>query len=105
MLEGEPFACATKTGDDFIRNEQDSILIADFSHQWEIVIGRNDHTTDSHDGFGDECRDRVCTFTKDRFFQGARRSLTDCLAWFQFSLKPIWIRCGNMNETFHRGTE
>src|SRR5690349_6721628 len=105
MLEREPFAGATKTGDDFIRNEQDSIFIANRPHQWEIIVWRNDHAADTHHRFGDKCRYGVCTFTKDRFFEGARRSLTNRLTSLQFTFKSIWVWRGNMNKPFDGGTK
>src|SRR5258706_6164047 len=105
MLKRKPFPSTTKACDDFIRNKEHLVFITDRAHQREIIVWRDDHTTHSHHWFSDERRDCIRAFAQDRFFQFARRGLTNRLACLQLTLIAIWIRCRDVNESLRRRTK
>ena len=42
MRHGEPVTCPAKTGDHFVGDEEDLVLVAHLAHQREVVVGRVD---------------------------------------------------------------
>jgi hypothetical protein len=69
MVDGEPFACAPKTGHDLIRDEQYAIAIAQRPHTLQIALGRDDDPVGAGDRFEQHRGDGLRTFVQDDFFQ------------------------------------
>src|SRR5882724_592688 len=53
MFGGEPLPCAGEAGLDFVGDEKDAVLAADFLQDREIIARRNDEATFTENGFGD----------------------------------------------------
>ena len=66
MLESEPPARAAEPGDDLIRDEEDIVAIADFTHARKVVSRRDDDAARALDRLGDERSDRVGALAEDR---------------------------------------
>src|SRR5215470_2357275 len=59
MFGGKPFAGAGKTRLNFIGDEQDAVLAANFLQQGKIVARRNNETAFAEDRFSDNRSDRL----------------------------------------------
>ena len=64
-LGREGGAGASESGDDFIKDEQDSVRIADRAKSLQIAKRRNQHTCRSSDGLDDDCGDRLAAARRD----------------------------------------
>src|SRR5882724_1674540 len=53
MFGGEPLPCAGEAGLDFVGDEEDAVLAADFLQDREIIARRDDEATFTKNGFGD----------------------------------------------------
>src|SRR5688500_2831773 len=71
MLRGKELAGATESGLDFIRHQQDIVLLADLGYLLEISGGRNNDTALTLNGFQKNSR-RIC---RDRFLDGIHISI------------------------------
>ncbi len=69
MLAGEHLAGAAGAGDDFVRDHQDVVPVADLTNARPIFPGRGNYATGAHHRFGDEERDSVGPIFENRFFQ------------------------------------
>jgi len=77
VFEREPLPRPTEASDDLVRDEEDSVFVADGADEREVVRGRDDDSADAHDRFRDERRDGVRAFVEDRLLEGARGGLPD----------------------------
>src|SRR5258706_5136239 len=69
VVHGEPFARATPSAHDFIRDQKDAILVADFTHTGPVIIRRDDDAVRADDTFHNDCSNLVGTFIFNDFFQ------------------------------------
>ena len=69
MLESEQGSGSSETGDDFIRHEQDLILIADFTDSRKIIILGNDYPAGSLNRLCQEHGHCFRSFPQYRLFQ------------------------------------
>ncbi len=105
MLEREPFACAPKARDDLVRDEEHFVFVADLSDEREVIVGWNDHASDTHDRLGDESGDSVGSFAQNGGFQFPSRRLPDSFPILQLTFVAIRIRRGDVDKSIHGGTE
>ena len=71
LFIGEPVPQAAEGADDFVRNEQDAVLVDDALDLWPVGLGRNDHAAGTLHRLGDKGCDLVGPHFQDLFFQPA----------------------------------
>ena len=49
VVQREKLAGTPEAGNDFVRNQQDVVFVADFTNSWEVVIGCLLYTSDAAD--------------------------------------------------------
>ena len=68
-LQTKPASGPAKTRDDFVRDEQHIVLVADLSNPREIVVRRNDQSPRTLNRLGDKCGHRFRPFLQNHLFE------------------------------------
>ena len=67
MFQAKPLSSPSESGDDFIRNQEHVVLVANLANPWKIVGLRNNQAACALHGFGNEGGDGICAFAKNCF--------------------------------------
>ena len=66
MVDRKPLACTAKPGHHFVRNQQDSVLVAHGTKPLHVTIWWNQHPVRADNRFDDDRRDSLRAFEFDR---------------------------------------
>src|SRR5262249_51497157 len=70
MIECKPFSRPPETGNHFVRNKQDVVLVADLTNTREIIRSWWSQSTCPLHRLRNECGDRFRSLVEDRLFKG-----------------------------------
>src|SRR5689334_14287979 len=68
MIDREPLSGTTKSGHDFVGNQENPVLIAKRAQALHVTVRRNKNTVCTDDRLDDQCRNRLRSFELQHLF-------------------------------------